>query len=79
MLRAGRHETVFGRELTRGGEECARKKTPHGRLEELAVQKDGTSRFTKNLGLVAKALLVAVRAHTLLPLVLVNLCFPAFF
>ena len=32
----------------------------------------------KNLRLVAKALLVAVGAHTLLPLVLIDFCFPAF-
>ena len=43
-----------------------------------SVHRDGASRFAKNLGLVAKALLVAVGAHTLLPLVLIDFCFPAF-
>lgn len=53
------------------------KRRLEGRLERVRAL-GRASRFARNLGLVAKALLVAVGAHTLLPLVLIDLCFPAF-
>ena len=56
----------------------ARKKTPQGRLGRGPCTKTAQAGSKKNLGLVAKALLVTVGAHTLLPLVLIDFCFPAF-
>nr|WP_308988483.1 hypothetical protein [Roseibacillus persicicus] len=54
----------------------ATKKDALGRLERFRAS--GRSRSAWSLGLVAKALFVAVRAHTLLPLMLIDFCFPAF-